>query len=231
MIKRICTGESEINFKLNSNRMDGPFDRLQKGIVVNEFNEESVRFFRETFDELNLSPNIPYIPIYVDSFGGDCYSLLAMLDIIESAQKPVVTVAIGKAMSCGALLVALGGHSPNRFATRHCTIMLHDIASFSSGKMEELRSDFREAERLTDLIFDLLDARCKKKNGYFKTLFGQHKHADIYFDSVEAKKHGLIDQVGYPLMVPQSNIELILPENTTIQEPVEPKRKTKRKGT
>lgn len=219
MIKKICS-DLDSSFRMNSNRMDtSSFDKLQRGILVNEFNEDSVRSFKESFDELNLTPQIPFIPIYVDSFGGDCYSLLAMLDIIESSQKPVITIAMGKAMSCGALLVTLGGASGNRFATRNCTIMLHDIASFSAGKMEELRSDFREAERLTNLMFKLLDQKCKKKSGYFKNLFGQYKHADIYFDATEAKKHNLIDQIGYPIIVPQSSIELILPETTTVGVP------------
>lgn len=212
-------------FAKNNSRLDfGSFDRTQKGIVVNEFTEDSVRSFRDSFDELNFSLQMPFIPIYVDSFGGDCYSLLAMLDIISSSQKPVVTIAIGKAMSCGALLVALGGTDSYRFATKHCTLMLHDIASFTSGKMEELRSDFKEAERLTNLIFNLLDQKCKKKSGYFKELFGHYKHADIYFDSIEAKKHGIIDQIGYPIIVPQSSIELILPE-TTKEEKTKNKRK------
>jgi ATP-dependent protease ClpP protease subunit len=104
--------------------------------------------------------------------------------------------------------------------------MLHDIASFSFGKMEEIRADFKECERLTNLIFELLDVKCNKSPGYFKKVFADHKHADIYLDSQQAKVHGLIDQVGYPVLVPCIQMELILSENT-IEEPKKKGRKKK----
>lgn len=209
-------------------------EKLQRGILINEFDSGSVTQFREVFDDLNLNPQIPYIPIYIDSYGGDCYSLFAMLDIIQSAQKPVVTIAFGKAMSCGALLLSLGGTLGYRFATRYCTIMLHDIASQMWGKLEEMRSDFKETERLANLMFDLLDDKCKKKKGYFKNLFAHYKHTDIYMTTEDAKKHNLIDQIGYPIIVPNFQVDLILPENTTTKEE-EPEKEvapktTKRRG-
>ncbi|NBP58353.1 hypothetical protein EBU71_17840 [bacterium] len=227
MIKIKKMHESDSFSPAPTNKVEiGLSEKLQKGIHINDFNEGSVSSFRELFDDFNLNNQVPYIPIYIDSFGGDAYSLLAMLDVIDSAQKPVVTIALGKAMSCGALLLALGGTNGYRFATKFCTIMLHDIASFSFGKMEEIRADFKECERLTNLIFELLDVKCNKSPGYFKKVFADHKHADIYLDSQQAKVHGLIDQVGYPVLVPCIQMELILSENT-IEEPKKKGRKKK----
>lgn len=202
-------------------------DKLRKGIHVNEFNESSVQDFREIFDTINASHQAPYIPIYIDSFGGDCYSLLAMVDIISSAQKPVLTVAVGKAMSCGAVLLSCGTKG-YRFATENCTIMLHDVHSWQRGKVHDIRSQTDETERLSALFFEILDKNSGKNTGYFEKFFKIKDRTDIYLNSHEALEHGLIDDIGYPLLVPNFGMELFIPEKEQKPEP-KTKRKTTRK--
>jgi ATP-dependent Clp endopeptidase proteolytic subunit ClpP len=188
--------------------------KLQKGILVNDFTESSVKSFKDDFDEFNFSKAYPYIPIYIDSFGGEIYSLLAMLDIIESAQKPVVTIAIGKAMSCGACLLVLGGTIGYRFATKHSTIMHHTGSGVSWGKLHELKSYAAELERLELLILSMMDEKCNKPSGFFANYARDKDQADIYFTANEAKELGLIDMVGYPLFIPKTEIEMMIPQNT-----------------
>lgn len=176
-------------------------------IFVNEFNEYAVREFKNDLDRL-LQSNLPVIPIYIDSFGGEAYSLLAMIDMIENVDVPVATIAVGKAMSCGSILLACG--SPGlRFAGRNSTIMIHDASTISVGKIEELKADVGEASRLNNLILEMFSKKCGHKNkNYFKDLIGQKKHINWFLNAEEAKKHGLIDHIGLPTLDCQYNMNI-----------------------
>lgn len=181
--------------------------KIKNAVMVNEFNEYGVKCFKADFDELNSS-SLPIIPVIIDSFGGEVYSLLAMLDIISTAVKPVATIALGKAMSCGSVLLACG--SPGlRFVGPHATVMVHDVATVSFGKIEELKADVGEAERLNIKIFELLNDKCDKPKGYFQKIVADKKHTNWYLDSKEVLKHGLADHVGLPVIDALFNLDVV----------------------
>lgn len=180
--------------------------KVKNAIMVNEFSEHAVKCFKADFDDLRNS-NLPIIPIIIDSFGGEVYALLAMLDIIATADRPVATIALGKAMSCGSILLACG--SPGlRFAGPNSTVMIHDVGSFSFGKIEDLKADVGEAERLNNKVFNLLDSKCNKKPGYFQKLVAEKKHANWYLSAEETLKHGLVDKIGIPVLDNGFNIDV-----------------------
>lgn len=181
--------------------------KIKNAILVNEFTEYGVKSFKADFDDLNGS-NLPIIPVIIDSFGGDVYSLLAMLDIMSTACKPVATIALGKAMSCGSILLACGSEGL-RFVGPHATVMIHDVATVSFGKIEELKSDVGEAERLNIKIFELLNERCAKNKGYFQKIVAEKKHTNWYLDSKEVLKHGLADHVGLPVIDSLFNLDVV----------------------
>lgn len=181
--------------------------KLKNAVLVNEFTEYGVKSFKADFDDLNSS-SLPIIPVFIDSFGGEVYSLLAMLDVISTATKPVATIALGKAMSCGSILLACG--TPGlRFAGPHATVMIHDVATISFGKIEELKSDVGEAERLNIKIFELLNERCGKPKGYFQKIVAEKKHTNWYLDSKEVLKYGLADHVGIPVIDSLFNLDVV----------------------
>ena len=181
--------------------------KIKNAVLVNEFTEYGVKSFKADFDDLNGS-NLPIIPVIIDSFGGDVYSLLAMLDIMSTACKPVATIALGKAMSCGSILLACGSEGL-RFVGPHATVMIHDVATVSFGKIEELKSDVGEAERLNIKIFELLNERCAKNKGYFQKIVAEKKHTNWYLDSKEVLKHGLADHVGLPVIDSLFNLDVV----------------------
>lgn len=204
--------------------------KIKNAILVNEFTEFGVKSFKADFDELNSSP-MPIIPIFIDSFGGEIYSLLAMLDIMSTSTKPIATIALGKAMSCGSILLACG--SPKfRFVGPHSTVMIHDAATFSFGKIEDLKADVGEAERLNFKIFEILNDRCGKPKGYFQSQVSAKKHVNWYLDSNEVVKHGLADHVGIPVIDSLFNLDIVsLPKVKKTKKPktAKPKKVAKKK--
>ena len=202
--------------------------KIKNAILVNEFTEYGVKSFKADFDDLNGS-NLPIIPIMIDSYGGEIYSLLAMIDIMATAVKPVATIALGKAMSCGSILLACGNPGL-RFVGTHSTVMVHDAATFSFGKIEDLKADVGEAERLNNKIFALLDEKCGKKTGHFQKMVASKKHVNWYLDSQEVIQHGLADHEGIPVIDSLFNVDVVKTEmkKTRATKPVK-KGKTAKK--
>jgi len=167
-------------------------------ITVNEFNEESAKKFQ---DQMCVAQNSgqKVIPIEIDSFGGQVYSLMSMIASIKALRIPVPTLVQGKAMYCGAILATFGAEGL-RFMDKDATMMIHDVSSYAFGKIEELKSDAREAERLNKKVYTMMARNCGKPDDYFTKLIHDKGHADWFLDAEEAKEHGLVDHLRMPEM-------------------------------
>jgi len=171
-------------------------------IRVNKFDEKSAaEFSHKMAAAQNTGQKV--VPVIIDSYGGQVYSLMSMISAIKSSDLPVATIVEGKAMSCGAVLLSCGEQGM-RFADENATIMIHDVSSGGRGKIEELKADVAEADRLDEKIFTMMARNCGKKDDYFKKKVFNKKHADWFMDAQEAKKHGLVNH----LRVPKLNIKV-----------------------
>lgn len=165
-------------------------------IRVNKFDEESAtKFVSEMATAHNTGQKV--IPIVIDSYGGQVYSLMTMIAAIKNAELPVATIVEGKAMSCGAILFSFGAEGL-RFMDPDATVMIHDVSSMAWGKIEELKSSVSEAERLNQKIYTMMARNCGKKDDYFLKLVEKKKQADWFLDAEEAKSHGLANQLRLP---------------------------------
>lgn len=165
-------------------------------IRVNKFDEESARKFAlEMGQAHNTGQKV--IPIIIDSYGGQVYSLMSMIAAIKHAELPVATIVEGKAMSCGAVLFSFGSDG-HRYMDPNATVMIHDVSSMDFGKVEELKASAQEADRLNTIIYTMMAQNCGKKDDYFMKIVDKKKHADWFLDADEAKKHNLAQQLRVP---------------------------------
>lgn len=175
-------------------------------IRVNKFDEDSANKFQlEIAQAHNTGQKV--IPVIIDSYGGQVYSLMTMVSAIKNSELPVATIVEGKAMSCGAVLLTFG-EDGMRFADADATIMIHDVSSGGFGKIEELKADVKEAERLDEKIFTMMARNCGKKDDYFKKKVFTKKHADWFMDAAEAKKHGIVNHVRVPKINIKVDVEI-----------------------
>ena len=175
-------------------------------IRVNKFNEKSATEFAH---KMALAHNTgqKVIPVIIDSYGGQVYALMSMIGAIQAADLPVATIVEGKAMSCGAVLLTFGEQGL-RFADPNATVMIHDVSSGGWGKIEELKADVKEAERLDEKIFTMMARNCGKKDDYFKKRVFNKKHADWFMDAEEAKKHGIVNHLRTPQLSITVEVEI-----------------------
>lgn len=177
-------------------------------IVVNEFNEESSAAFA-TAMSLAQNSGQKVVPVVIDSFGGQVYSLMSMISSIKSSTIPVATIVQGKAMSCGAILASFGEEGL-RFMNKHATMMIHDVSSFAFGKIEELKSDVRESERLNKKVYQMMARNCGKPDDYFTNLIHDKGHADWFLDADEAKEHNIVQHLRVPNLIGKIKVEIDL---------------------
>lgn len=167
-----------------------------KSIYVNKFTEESaLKFHKDIADAEETGQSI--IPIYIDSYGGLVDSLVHMVDIIKSCKTPVATICIGKAMSCGAVLLSQGieGH---RYIAKSSRVMIHDVAGGAHGKVEEIKADAAEIDRLNKLIYTWMAENTGHEADYFMNIVHERGHADWFLTAEEAKKHQLVNHIRVP---------------------------------
>jgi ATP-dependent Clp protease protease subunit len=183
-------------------------------IYVSRFTEESAKDFRRKLKYRSAKdPNVP-IDIYIDSYGGYVDSLNSMLAAMNEVPNQIVTVCVGKAMSCGAVLLAAGDH---RFCDPMARILVHEISGGAIGHNDDIQTDARESARLNKQMMEFLAMRCNKSYNDIKRIMKDEDARDLYLTAEQAKEFGLVDYIGLPQIIPITMYSI---------EPMEPKQYT-----
>jgi ATP-dependent Clp protease protease subunit len=163
-------------------------------IIINSFDESGYIKFMNDFNMFtSFNPSI--IPIVIDSYGGEAYSLMGMVSIIKNSAIPIVTIMETKAMSCGAVLFSCGHE---RYMSKYSTILIHDVSSNIKGKVGDLKVDAQEAERLDNIVYELLDENTGQPKGFYKNLVHDNGHADWYLTAKDCLKYNLATKISIP---------------------------------
>ena len=177
-------------------------------IRVNKFDEESAKEFTELMSRAqNTGQSV--IPVVIDSYGGQVYALMTMIGAIRNSKIPVATIVEGKAMSCGALLFSFGAEGM-RYMDADATLMIHDVSSFAMGKVEEIKADAKEVDRLNKKVYEMMARNCGKPSDYFLKLVHERGHADWYLDAQEAKSHNIANELRIPTLTCKVDLNYIL---------------------
>lgn len=182
---------------------------MPKVVLVTEFDEDSAKTFRREMSYAHRTGQ-KVIPVVIDSYGGDTYSLLSMVDTIRQAKLPVATIIEGKAMSCGAVLFTCGKEGL-RFIAPNATIMIHDVStSEGSGKTEDIKADAKETERLNRKIYRIMDKNCGQEKDFFWGLSQKKSRVDWYVTPREAVKMNLANHIKVPMLRTTVKVETSL---------------------
>lgn len=199
-----------INFKADVSNLIKEVELRSDPVVitVNKFDEESANEFSNLVSAAqNTGQKV--IPVVIDSYGGEAYSLLSMIGTVKSSTVPIATIVKGKAMSCGALFASFGEEGL-RFMDKDAVLMIHDVSTMAFGKVEELKADARESDRLNKKLYTMMARNCGKPDNYFLDLIHDKGHADWFLEAEEAKEHNIIQQIRIPLLKATVNVSIDL---------------------
>ena len=173
-------------------------DDLPVVIRLNKFDEPSAKAFSAAVMKAQNTGQ-PVLPIIIDSYGGQVYSLMSMISDIKHSRIPVATIVQGKAMSCGAILFSFGAEGM-RYMDPDATVMIHDVSSMERGKVEEVKASAEETERLNKKIYHMMAENCGQHKDYFLDIVHEKGHADWFLEADECKKHNLANHLHMPEM-------------------------------
>jgi ATP-dependent Clp protease protease subunit len=212
---------------MNLEKMLGK-DRDTDEIWVNDFNEDAAGKFRD--DLMSAAKGDPKRPIivYIDSYGGAVDALASMIESMDEVQNPIITVAVGKAMSCGAVLLS---HGDIRFCSKNARVMIHEVSGgVQNGDVHDQFADATEVKRLNEWFMGLLAKNCGIKGGYneLRKLVKEQDGRDRYLDSADALKFGIVDVVGMPKVEKVSMYQVgVVPPKVKLAKAKESKKPTK----
>ena len=156
------------------------------GITVNEV----IQDIYEINDEDRKRQTVEPIKLIINSFGGEVFSGLALIDVIDNSQTPIHTICHGTAMSM-ALIVFSAGHV--RYASKYATFMYHEAAYEINGKVAFHKQELKETERIDKIC----DAYLISKTKFTQKVLQPHRErqSEWYFDVKTAQKYGLVDEI------------------------------------
>jgi ATP-dependent Clp protease, protease subunit len=179
-------------------------------IRVNKFDEKSANEFAEKIASAhNTGQSV--IPVIIDSYGGQVYSLMSMIASIKSSELPIATIVEGKAMSCGVILFSCGTEG-YRYITEDATLMIHDVSAGSWGKNSEIQASAEETKRLNEKIYKILSENSNKSEKWFNKQLNEKGRADWFIESKEAIDLGLADKIGMPKLEISVKLDINLRE-------------------
>jgi ATP-dependent Clp endopeptidase proteolytic subunit ClpP len=173
-------------------------DEMSKSneIWVTKFDEEHAQKFRHAVMEVAKSdPSRPVI-VYIDSYGGYVDALAKMIETLDEIPNPIITACMGKAMSCGAILLS---HGDVRFLGRHSRVMVHEVSSGTIGNVQDMKEDVKETVRLNEYFMGLLAKNCGFKNyAEFRAVIKDQDGRDRFLAGQDAIEFGIVDTIGLP---------------------------------
>tara|TARA_R110000787_G_scaffold131270_3_gene243218 strand:- start:156 stop:761 length:606 start_codon:yes stop_codon:yes gene_type:complete len=176
-------------------------DDLPVVIRVRKFDDAAAKEFSSLVSKAQNTGQ-PVLPIVIDSYGGQVYSLMSMISDIKHSRIPIATIVQGKAMSCGAILFSFGAEG-KRYMDPDATVMIHDVSSMGWGKVEEIKASAEETDRLNQKIYKMMAENCGQDQDYFIDIVHHRGHADWFITPDLCKRHNLANH----LRVPELKIE------------------------
>lgn len=155
------------------------------------FNEDKAKEVITNVLSLEAKDPTKDIIMMIDSYGGYVHSLLAIHDVIKHyCRCDIVTLGIGKQMSCGQLLL-MSGTKGKRFVTPNSRILMHQISAFSFGKLKDMEIDINESREVQKIIENLIVKYTKITKKQLPELMA----IDSFFSAEKAVELGIVDGI------------------------------------
>jgi ATP-dependent Clp protease protease subunit len=155
---------------------------------VNEHTISNVIMHLLQLASINHKP----IHLMVSTYGGSVDEMFSLYDTIKFLPCPVHTVALGKVMSAGVLLLA-SGTKGKRMIGQSARIMIHPISGVVHGNVFEVINGSNEYQRLQELMVNALEKETKMNSKQINDIMKSGN--DFYITPSQAIKFGIVDKI------------------------------------
>jgi ATP-dependent Clp endopeptidase proteolytic subunit ClpP len=130
----------------------------------------------------------PVINLRIHSPGGDVFSSLAIIDVVNQLKCDVHTHIDGCAAS-GAAMIALNGK--RRHIGKNGFMLLHQLSGSQSGKYEDMQDELKNSKKIMELIKRMVR---NKSNIEPEEIDEILKH-EWWLSAEECVNYGLVDEI------------------------------------
>ncbi len=163
--------------------------------LAGEVSEQSIAHVTATIIALANQDKSSPIKLIISTYGGSVDEMFSLYDVMKYVPCPIHTIAIGKVMSAGVLLVASGSKG-NRLIGKSTRIMIHPISAGMEGTVFTMDNEMAETRRMQQLMEELLLAETKMTKTQLSQIM--KKGHDTYITAKEAVKLGIVDAIFEP---------------------------------
>ena len=168
---------------------------VKKENDVNNTEKEHIKLIKLE-DIKNIFKNKKAIPkedlkpirLFIHSYGGDLEQTNFFCDLVQASRIPIITIAMGVAMSAG-FLIFLSGHK--RYAFEHTQMLVHA----GSAAFQGTASEIEEAQKKYKKQIEAMKEYILNKTDVDERTFNKNKNKDWYLTIDELKKYHIIDDV------------------------------------
>lgn len=132
--------------------------------------------------------NLEPIRLFIHSYGGDLEQANFFCDLIQASRIPIITIAMGAAMSAGFLIFLSG---KKRYAFSHTQMLIHEgSASFqgTAGQVEDAQKSYKK--QIEDMKKYILE-----KTEIDEKTFNKNRNKDWYLSADELVKYKIVDEI------------------------------------
>jgi ATP-dependent Clp protease protease subunit len=133
------------------------------------------------------------INFYINSPGGSVDDTLALYDTMQFISSEVATYCLGRAYSGGAVLLCAGAKG-KRHILPHAKVMIHQPYGGVTGQAADIQIQAEQILKAKQTINEII----ARHTGQPLDRVGRDGERDRYFNAVEAKEYGLVDEVFEP---------------------------------
>ena len=132
------------------------------------------------------------INIYVNSPGGDVYSGLELISVMDYIKSDVSTTVLGLAASMGAA-ISTSGEKGKRYALPYSRYMIHQpLSNFGYSKYTDSRIALEEMESVREDLYNILS---EKSGNDFDKIVELCEHGDKWMKREQEIKLGFIEDI------------------------------------
>jgi ATP-dependent protease ClpP protease subunit len=137
------------------------------------------------YEEDKISP----LNIVVTSYGGDAYTTLGIVDLLNEKPYPIHGTGRGQIMSGGAFILIACDY---RKMSKNSWMMIHQTNGGFFGAFKDMAINYEHLKKLNNCVLDLLVSKSNKSKVWWENKL---KEGDYYLSADEAKELELIDEV------------------------------------
>ena len=144
------------------------------------------------FCSSNLSKRIYAFNVFINTYGGEAYTGLAIYDylmFLRMSHVEVNTFCLGAAMSAGSTIFLAG---QSRSISPNSSIMLHGCSDGLRGKIQEFEVTTKEMLEINNRMKTIAVQNSKKNDKYWDKVF---TGPDLYLNAEEALKLGIATHI------------------------------------